>query len=803
MSFSYEKMKHYKILMVFFFCMASDGFGQIIKVVNKVDSEPVADAFIYHKNQKYNTITDAEGIANIAHFPKGTIFIQHASYSTITRTYEGKNLTIFLQESLTRFNDVVVSVNKWKQNILDIPQQITSINKKHIQFYNPQTSADILSSSGQVFVQKSQYGGGSPKLRGFSANSVLLVIDGIRMNNAIFRGGNLQNIINIDVHAVENTEVIFGPGTVIYGSDALGGVMVFNTINPLWNTSEKTHIKSNALLRYSSAANEQTIHMDASVTKQNFVFFHSTSFSRFGDLKAGNKRTKKYLGEFERNFYVERIGEQDQLIKNSNVNLQKFSGYNLFNTINKAKFLINDNLEIGYSNYYSTTSNIPRYDLLTETIHENSDSLSNAEWYYGPQKWTMHNVQADFYRITSLFDKVKFSAAYQHFEESRNDRKFGNNSFRNRTEQVNVYSLSIDADKAFNTNKYLYYGLDIYHNKVISSAFRKDILTQEITTTDSRYPDGGSHYTTFALYGNYVFPAFKRSKINIGGRLNAVNLNAKTTNREAKILNQNEINLTSFSFNGAAGFVYHSKKNEKLNFTISTGFRAPNVDDIGKVFDINENVIIVPNPNIKPEYTINKEVSFSKKKNRFNVSFTLFHSRLINAIVRDSFNINGIQKLNGKQIMAQVNTNQAVIYGTSLLFEIQAGNDWTFFNTISFVDGKNLDNQEPLRHTTPVFGQSNIQFNKKKWTASFYIEFNGNRWRNNIPSTEIDAKPYLYTEDGTPGWLTLNTKVNYEISKQINFNLGIENVLNKHYRPYSSGISAPGRNFILSLRLSI
>ena len=132
-----------------------------------------------------------------------------------------------------------MSVSKWEQQRKDIPQKIVSINAQSIAFGNSQTSADLLQQSGQVFVQKSQLGGGSPMIRGFATNRVLLSVDGVRMNNAIFRGGNVQNVLSIDPFSIKNTEIIFGPGSVIYGSDAIGGVMNFYTKAPRFSSQAK------------------------------------------------------------------------------------------------------------------------------------------------------------------------------------------------------------------------------------------------------------------------------------------------------------------------------------------------------------------------------------------------------------------------------------------------------------------------------------------------------------------------------------------------------------------------------------
>ena len=139
---------------------------------------------------------------------------------------------MYLQADASQLDEVVVSVSKFGQSKKDVPQQIVTLTSEDVLFNNPQTSADLLESSGQVYVQKSQMGGGSPLIRGFSTNRLLITVDGIRFNTAIFRGGNVQNIISIDPFSIERTEVILGPGSVVYGSDAIGGCLLYTSPSP-------------------------------------------------------------------------------------------------------------------------------------------------------------------------------------------------------------------------------------------------------------------------------------------------------------------------------------------------------------------------------------------------------------------------------------------------------------------------------------------------------------------------------------------------------------------------------------------
>ncbi|MEP0984170.1 TonB-dependent receptor [Ekhidna sp.] len=798
-------MRHNLKIALLLCFISFQSFSQNALIVDDATGKPIVDVFIYHENKENVAYSNEKGLANISDFPKGLVFFQHPSYHQQSIAYLGSDLRVSLKEKIMSFNEVVISANKWEQAEESVSQKIMTINRKTIQFQNPQTSADLLAGSGQVFVQKSQLGGGSPKIRGFAANSVLLVVDGVRMNNAIFRSGNLQNVINIDPNALSSSEVIFGPGSVIYGSDALGGVMDFHTIDPGWSTDNQADIRINTLARYSTAANERTGHVDLSVSQKQFTFFHSSSFTSFDDLRAGSNRSGGYEGEFERTFYVDRINGQDQLILNEDVDVQKFSGYDLFNTISKIKYRLGPKTDVSYGFYFSTTSDIPRYDLLSETAGPDTDSLAAAEWYYGPQKWQMHNVKFNFYGKNALFDQAKLTLAYQKFDESRNDRNFGDDRLRTRTESVDMYTVSLDFDKEFR-NSNLYYGMDFYHNDIHSEAFRRNIETDEITEANSRYPNGGSDYTSFAIYGSYVNQLSSQVTFNSGLRFNTINLKGETSDAQALNNNLSEIDLTNSAFNGSLGLAINLNELNKISLNFSTGFRSPNIDDVGKIFDVG-NSLVVPNPDLNPEYSLSYEVAYQRKSGVSLFRAVAFHSRLFDAIIDGPFTLNGSNTatIDGETlaVFAKVNAGAAEIYGGSLSYTAEVSANWALSKTISYTGGRDITNDQPLRHTTPIFGKVSVTHKKRKFRSEFYFEYNSNRNRSDIPSAEIDRKPYLYTDEGSPGWYTLNVKTSYQINEHFNFNLGLENILDKHYRPYSSGISAPGRNLIFALRATI
>ena len=280
--------------------------------------------------------------------------------------------------STINLNEFVISGNKFEENKKNISQPIQVIGQKEIEWTMPQTAAVLLEQSGNVFVQKSQMGGGSPVVRGFEASRVLLVIDGVRMNNAIYRAGHLQNAITVDPNLLDRVEILYGPASTLYGSDALGGVVIFNTKQPMLGLNGKTKIAANAMTRYSSAYSEYTGHFDFNIGFKKFASLTSVSYSSFGDLRQGNNRNPFYGSFGMRKEYVERINGVDSILQNNNSNIQKQIGYDQIDILQKLLFRQNDHVTHTLNLQYSTSSDVPRYDRLTDV---RNGKLRFAEWY--------------------------------------------------------------------------------------------------------------------------------------------------------------------------------------------------------------------------------------------------------------------------------------------------------------------------------------------------------------------------------------------------------------------------------------
>ena len=508
-------------------------------------------------------------------------------------------------------DEVIVAANKIPEQRRTVSQQIKVITPAFIRNFNAQNSADLISNSGVVAMQKSQQGGGSPILRGFEASRVLLMIDGVRMNNAIYRAGHLQNIITLDNNVLDHAEILFGPSSTVYGSDALGGVIHFYTRNPeLAKAGEGMKFYGNAFARYGSVNNEKTGHVDFNLGGKNFGSFTSFTFSDFGDLRMGEK-TNPALGEQfgVRTQYAERSADNtsDILVQNSDPFVQKFSGYQQWDFLQKFLYQSSERVSHILNFQYSNSTNVPRYDRLTDP---QGSGLRSAEWYYGPQKRLLSSYQLNVNDLGAFADGMTATFSYQDIEESRNDRRFNNDNRNERVENVAVWGVTVDFQKKRGNNSFRY-GIDGQFNSVKSTARKYNVVTGAISSQSTRYPDGDNSMNMLAAYGTHTLRINDKWTLNDGIRAGGSWLHSTFVDKTFFPFPFDEVNQNYLVSSANLGIIY-TPSSWKFSFLTSSGFRAPNIDDMSKVFDSSPGQVIVPNPNLTSEKTLNGDVSITK-----------------------------------------------------------------------------------------------------------------------------------------------------------------------------------------------
>jgi hemoglobin/transferrin/lactoferrin receptor protein len=299
--------------------------------------------------------------------------------------------------------------------------------------------------------------------------------------------------------------------------------------------------------------------------------------------------------------------------------------------------------------------------------------------------------------------------------------------------------------------------------------------------------------------------------LNDGIRLQGIYIHSAIADNSFFNFPVTRFNQRNFAFTGNVGLIYSPYQNTRVTLGLSSGFRAPNIDDLARIFESNtaSRQLIIPNPNIKPEYTYNADLGLSQaigEKVRLEVSG--FYTWFRNAIALAPFTLNGQDSVmyNGSmsRVFANQNVNKAIVYGYNAALTIDLMIGMRINSTLNYTYGrlKPFDtNAIPLDHIPPVYGRTGMSYTQKRYMAEAYALYNGWKRKEDYHPSGEDNLQYA-TPEGTPSWITLNFKSSFQLHKLLSLQLGVENILDRNYRYFASGFSAPGRNWIIALRSS-
>ena len=834
----YLTMSPKKLTLLFILCA---GFisAQEVTIIDALTSEPIAGVSLYNQTKDRNTISDDSGKCTVALFDeKDIISFQYMGYELKQfnkQELKRKNYIVSLNIDRKELSEVILSIARTPTKKNQIAEKVSVIDAQEIKRNRPQTGADLLLLAPSIRLQKSQGGGGSPVLRGFEANRVLLVVDGIRMNNAIYRSGHLQNAITIDPNAIERVEVVYGSSSVGYGSDALGGVVHYFTKTPRINSKDKI---KNSFSSNFNAANESFVHhFDTELSFKNWASYSSISISKFGNLRMGENRKHGYDAWGLVPFYSENKGRKyvAQPTVNSNPNIQKNSGYDQVDVLQKFNIKLPKEKLLTLNIQFSNSSDIPRFDKLNE--YKNGE-LRFAEWHYGPQKRFLFSPQLKVFPKKKLFYKGYFTLAYQNIKESRVSRKFEELNRSHQNENVHVWSFNGDFETQKSKKRSIAYGFEWVKNKVLSSAFSQELILNgsqitgfsDPTSIPARYPSAGSDYTSAAFYGNFKWDLSPKTTLTAGGRYTYTWLKARWEPNggvypqwlfDSPIGNLTAIDNENDALTGSLSITYRPSRSWQLNFLASSGFRSPNIDDLGKIRE-SRGILLIPNPTLKPEYANNLDFGISyftpNKKGAF--ALRLYSTFLTNYIGRQ-FAPNYTDQLTGHVmelrfdediVQTQINDNMgaASIHGASfegkwnLTPHLTVSSDLTFTRT-DFIEGFG-----PLPSILPFYGANMLQYNKDKLSVRIRNRFSSAKnpedyslgGEDGLDETPVELNSEGFPQFiGTPSWSIFNLSGSYAWTEQLVIRAGLENVFDVHYREFASGISASGRSLMFGASL--
>ncbi len=804
-------------------------WSQEIKVIDANTGDPIEGVALYNTQKTKSVLTDTFGAASLRDFSReDNVNVQFYGYVSQVLSPEewGKDTKLILplmpeEQSL---EEVILSVARNPTSRKQIAEKVAVISKKEIELQRPTTGADLVSLSPGIRIQESQGGGGSPVIRGFEANRILLVVDGVRMNNAIYRSGHLQNAITVNPNIIERVEIVYGSSSVGYGSDALGGVILYYTKSPRLNSDQK--ITTSLSSDYSSARNSFINSLTAEVSFKKWGSLTNVSYSDFGDIRIGKYRPHGFEDWGLTPFYSTntRTEYNPNPVVNPDPTVQKNTGYKQVDVFQKWLYQIDAKNEFVLNLQYSNSSDIFRYDML---VQEKNGSLRFAEWYYGPQKRFMLAPQLKLFPEKKFMHSGVITAAYQKIEESRNNRTF-NSLTRNRyIEKVNLWSLNADFEFELENNHSFSYGVEATNNDVRSYAYQNDLIlngNSVVGLTPSlpiptRYPSRGSGYMSFAGFVNWVWSVNEQLTLNLGARVTTTSLEARWKeyyNINALLSN---VRLYTKALTSTLAITYRPSNKTQWNVIVSDGFRNPNIDDIGKIRE-NKGVLIVPNPNLFPEYAYNFELGLTRylKESKNYLDFRGFTTLISRHIGRDFYTIFADKTTpdlstilyNGSEVITMSNNNMGnrFLVGASAEGKLELLETLQLQGNLSYINALKNDKYGPLPSISPIFGSVLLHYSKDQWFSQLRFQFSGSKDPSQYSfggEDGLEETPLLVEEldqyAGTPGWNTFSWMAQYNWNEQIRFRFALDNIFDQHYRTFASGISAPGRNLSLGVHL--
>ena len=818
-----------KTLLLFLF--TSFSFGQQITLKDSETNEVLSDVAVFNENRDKSTLSDLNGNVDLEVFSnEKKIYFQLLGYSLLEldpNDIEDESIVLLYQES-QNLDEVILSVARSASNVNQIAEKVSVIKSEDLFISSPSSGAEMLELSPGVRIQKSQGGGGSPIIRGFEANRVLIVVDGVRMNNAIYRSGHLQNSITIDPSNIERAEVIFGSSSVGYGSDAMGGVIHYYTKNPILKNSKK--ISSSFTSNFNSANNGVTNNFNTNYSSDNWGSITSISISKYGDIKMGKKRNHGYS-----NWGFTPIFSENSRYKfyaepsiNSDNNIQKNTGYSQVDLFQKFLFRIGDNNLLNLNIQFSESSDIDRFDQLSIP---KDDSLKFSEWYYGPQKRLLISPSLRIFPKKKFMDKGVITFGFQKINESRIKRKFYSLNRSHQIEDLKVLSLNGDFDTSFNNGHTLSYGIETTYNHNYSKAYDRTLSVDgnnviglgEKTAIPTRYPSDGSSYASFASYVNWSWNMSEFFTFNVGTRLTFTKLKASWNDIISVNPQLSKVNLNSEALTTTVSMKLRPSNKIQINTVLSSGFRNPNIDDIGKIRE-NNGLLVVPNTFLKPEYAYNLDlgVDYRSLDNRSYLSIRGFSTIISRHIGRAEYIVysdittpdTSTIIYNNEEVttIANKNLGNRFIHGFSIDGFNNLSRSLKINYSLTYTKGDNNESYGPLPSISPLFGSLSLDYINNDLTIRAVYKFSDSKDPSEYSvggEDGLDETPYIIGQDGlknflgTPNWSDFSIFASKKISSNSTLRLGITNIFDIHYRTFASGISAPGRSLQAGINLKL
>jgi outer membrane receptor protein involved in Fe transport len=706
------------------------------------------------------SVTDRDGRFVLNGLPAGRHTLRIAAAGFRPHSVEivagpaAASLEIVLAPALLRHDEQLqVTASRDERRTADLPFTTTVVDAAEFARRLPRSTPEALMDAPGVLVQKTNHGSGSPYVRGLVGNQVLVLVDGVRLNNSTYRFGPNQYLATIDPGQVERVEILRGAGSVLYGSDALGGVINVITKKPPLSLN-RTRLGLAATAKAMTSGMEQGGRVEVEAAGPRLAARAGFSGRNFGDIHAGGS-----LGVEAPSGYGELAGDASLLFRASDRSLISFSYQHL------------------------RQNDVPRFDQVAQR--------GFARYSFDPQVRQLGAVNLRHFPGGGAIRSVESTLSFHRSFERREIQRAGSTTQTIEEDTIGTLGFSTQANFVPWRGWTFRSGADLYGDRIASTRRDEPLAGGVSSSRRGLYPDGARARS----FAGFVSGTTNRGRatVDVGARYTHFIVSAS----DAVF---GEIELSNGAWVGNAGATYRLTSHAQVFGSVSQAFRSPNVDDVSTLGNFDSGVE-VPSPNLVPERSVSVEAGLRLQAGPVAMTASGFRTNLRDLIDRVRSTFQGSDFYEGQPVFQKANVQRAYVYGAEIEADWRATGRLTIFGHASYAFGHQPTLDQPMRRIPPLNGLL-----AARWTTGadgLWIE---GRVRAASAQTRLsagDLSDHRINPAGTPGWIVASIGAGRPLGSKVEIVGAIENLFNEAYRIHGSGIDGVGRSAWVGLRVKV
>jgi len=609
-------------------------------------------------------------------------------------------------------------------------------------------TTDALRSLAGVSLQQTTPGQGAAIIRGLKGSAVLHLVDGVRLSNAMFRTAPTPWFALVPTSSVKRLEVIRGTPASLYGSEAVGGVVQSVSRLPDFD-SDVIEYAGDLVVAFDSAELQKSIRATLDAGNRDLAASISAEYLQTGDRRVGDGN---------------RIGPSAYSSKAVRAVLH--------GTPSESRSWF---VDLHYLEQPAT----PRIDELVPGFGQTEPSSS--EFLFAPNRRVFAHLQHDLVTDSGLDWKI--DAAWQRIDDDRVTRDFGADERRFEKNRSDLYGLTVNAS-GIRGNLSWIAGADLYYDEVRSGRVQESLSGGVSTALAPRFPDGSTIFQG-GVFSNVEWPVSERHRVSAGLRYSDVRIELP-----------DGTSISPGRLSGDLGWIFDGGDSWQLVANIGSGFRAPNIADLGTLGNRPGNRFNTPNSGLAAETVTHADVGVRRQADTWRFEIMLFALRYKDRVV--SVSTGGVTP-EGRDVVQSVNASSSSIHGVEAGLGVDISARLSLSALLNFTRGEQLvaGIDEAADRIPPLNGRAALRFeHSERWLFEVWLVAAGHQDR----LSARDVRDVRIDPDGTPGWASVGGNVAYTNDTGWRFILGVDNWFDKRFRTHGSGIDAPGRNVSLLLQ---